>query len=186
MKRKTLDSPVKDDPSFGKIPKLGSSSSSPSAHVRVRGQVMPPSFEVPRAPSSQPRSVFASKARDFSGRAAEPPLEVMPITVWSLPAQSAAPPSSRTKELRRKSPGAEGDGDSLLSNAELAAGAVSSILRESDLKRSGSLPVEEALALSLQGVASVSSGVSLRFFSFFFGFELHTNFKSGIGRWLLT
>ena len=51
----------------------------------------------------------------------------------------------------------DGDGDSLLSNAELAAGMVSSILRDSDLKRSGTLPVEETLALSLQGVAFVSS-----------------------------
>ena len=42
-----------------------------------------------------------------------------------------------------------GDGDSLLLNAELAAGVVLSILKDYDLKRSGSLPVEEALALSL-------------------------------------
>ena len=49
----------------------------------------------------------------------------------------------------RKRPEADGDGDSLLSNAELAAGAISSILKDSDLKRSGALPVEEALALSL-------------------------------------
>ena len=76
------------------------------------------------------------------------------------------PPSSRAEELRGKSSEADGDGDSLLSNAELADGAVSSILRESDLKRPGALPVEEALALSLQGVASVSSDVSLRFVSF--------------------
>ena len=80
----------------------------------------------------------------------------MPITVWSPPAQSAMPPSSRAEEFRGKSPEADGDGDSLLSNAELTAGAVSSILRESNLKRSGVLPVEEALTLSLQGVASVS------------------------------
>ena len=33
VKRKTLDSPEKGRPSWGKIPKLGSSSSSPSAHV---------------------------------------------------------------------------------------------------------------------------------------------------------
>ena len=61
--------------------------------------------------------------------------------------------------MRRKDPEFEigGDGDSLLHNAELAAGAVSSILKDSDLKRSGALPVDEALALSLQGVASVSS-----------------------------
>ena len=135
VKRKTLDSPMKGGSSWGKVPKLGSSSSSPSAHVRVRGQMMPPSSEVPRAPSSQPHSVSAAKARDSLGRAAEPPLEVMPITVWSPPAQSAAPPSSRAEELRGKSPGADGDGNSLLSNAELAAGAVSSILRESYLKR---------------------------------------------------
>ena len=63
--------------------------------------------------------------------------------------QSAKPPSSRAEELRGKRPEANGDCDSWLSNAELAAGAVSSILRESDLKRSGVLPVEEALALSL-------------------------------------
>ena len=51
------------------------------------------------------------------------------------------------------------DEDSLLSNAELATGTISSILRDSDLKRSDALPVKEALALSLQGVASVSSCV---------------------------
>ena len=67
----------------------------------------------------------------------------------------------RAEELRGKRPKADGDGDSLLFNAELAAGAISFILRESDLKRSGALPVEEALALSFQGVAFVSSRVSL-------------------------
>ena len=81
MKRKTLDSPEKVSPSWGKIPKLGTSSSSPSTHVRVLGQGLPPPAEVPRAPSSQPRSGSTAKAKDSSGRAAEPPLEVMPITV---------------------------------------------------------------------------------------------------------
>ena len=80
-----MDSPVKGGPSWGKVPKLGSSSSSPSSHVRVRGQVMPPSSEVPRAPSSQPHSGSAAKARDSSGRAVKPPLEILPITVWSPP-----------------------------------------------------------------------------------------------------
>ena len=46
---------------------------------------MRPSSEVPRALSSQPHSVSAVKARDFSGGGG-PPLEVMPITVWSPPA----------------------------------------------------------------------------------------------------
>ena len=48
------------------------------------------------------------------------------------------------------------DEDSLLFNAELAAGAISSVLKDSDLGRSKALLVDEALALSLQGVASVS------------------------------
>ena len=110
---------------------------------------MPPPTEVSRAPSSQPRSASPAKAKDSSGRAAEPPLEVMPISIWSPPAQSAEPPPSIAKDLGRKHPKADGDEDSLFSNAELAAGAISSILRDSDLKRSGALPVEEALALSL-------------------------------------
>ena len=135
------------------------SSSSPSAHVQVQGQLLPPPDEVPRAPSSQLRSGYAAKAKDSSGRAVVPPLAVMPITIWSPPAQSAEPPPSREEELGRKRPEADGDRDSLLFNAELAVGAISSILRDSDLKRSGALPVEEALSLSLQGVASVSSRV---------------------------
>ena len=73
----------------------------------------------------------------------------MTISVWSPPAQSAEPPPSIAEELERKHLEADGDEDSLLSNAELAAGAISSILRDSNLKRSGALPVEEALALSL-------------------------------------
>ena len=86
VKRKTLDSPEKGRPSWGKVPKLGTSSSSPSTHVRVLRQVLPPPAEVPKAPGSQPRSGSAAKAKDSSGRATEPPLEVMPITVWSPPA----------------------------------------------------------------------------------------------------
>ena len=61
--------------------------------------------------------------------------------------------------MKRKGSEIDGDSDSLLLNAKLAAGAVSSILKDFDLKRSGALPIEEALALSLQGVASVSSHI---------------------------
>ena len=46
--------------------------------------------------------------------------------------------------------------DSLLSNAEPAAGAVSSILKDFDIGRPKELPIDEALALSFQGFASVS------------------------------
>ena len=83
VKRKTSDSVEKDRPAWGKVPKLGASSSSPSTHVRVPGQVLSPPAEVPKALSSQPRSGSAAKAKDSSGRAAEKPLEVMPISVWN-------------------------------------------------------------------------------------------------------
>ena len=119
--------------------------------------------EVPRAPSSQPRSASAAKAKDSSGRAAKPPLEVMPISVWSPPTQSAEPPPSIAEDLGRERLEAAGDEDSLLSNAELPAGAISSILRDSILKRSDALPVEEALALLIQVATSVSSHVFIFF-----------------------
>ena len=112
-----------------------------------------------RAPSSQPRSTSAAKAKDSSGRATESPLEVMSILVLSPPAQSAEPLFLIREDSRRERLKADGDEDSLLSNAELAAGAISSVLRDSDLKRSDALPVKEALALSLQEVASISSRV---------------------------
>ena len=125
----------------------------------MQGKAFPSPVEVPRAPSSQPRSASAAKAKDSSGRAAEPPLEVMHISVWSPLAQSAEPPHSIPEDLGRECLGVDGDKDSFISNAELATGAISSIHWDSDLKRSDALPVEKTLALSLQGVASVSSRI---------------------------
>ena len=139
------------------LDRLGASSSSPSTLVRVPGQALSPLAKVPKALSLQPHSGSSTKEKDFSGRAAEQPSEIMPITIWNPPAQSVKLPSSRVEELKRKGSKTDGDDDSLLLNVELATGAISSILKDSDLKRSGALPVEEALALSLQGVASVSS-----------------------------
>ena len=90
--------------------------------------------------------------------AAEQSLVVMPITVWNPPLEKVQSPPRKAAELKRKKPKAKVDKnkDSLLSNAELVAGAVSSILRDSDFGRSKAMLVDEALALSLQGVASVS------------------------------
>ena len=161
VKPKTSDFVEKDRPAWGKVLKLGASSSSPSSHVRELGLVLPPPDEVPKALSSQPGSSSTTKAKDSSGKAAEHPLEVMPITVWSPSTQSVETPSSRAEELKRKGSEAYGDGNSLLLNAELAAGVVSTILKDSNLKRLGALPVEEALDLSLQGVASVSFHILL-------------------------
>ena len=63
---------------------------------------------------------------------------------------------------------AAGDEDSLLSHAELAAGVVSSMLRDSDLRRVGALPVEEALALLLQGTASIRPSAFVDIFLYCF------------------
>ena len=90
--------------------------------------------------------------------AVEQSLMVMHITVWNPPLEKVKSPPRKAAELKRKKPKAKVDEnqDSLLFNAELAAGAVSSILRDSNLGKSKAMLVDEALALSFQGVASVS------------------------------
>ena len=153
-KRKISDSIEKDRPALVKVPKLGASSSSPCTHVHKPERVY-----APIVLSSRSHYGSAAEAEGPSGGVVEQPLVVTPITVWNPPTKRVRSPSRRAEEARRKDPESKigGDGDSLLHNAELAAGAVSSILKDSDLKRSVALPVDEALALSLQGVASVSS-----------------------------
>ena len=84
-----------------------------------------------------------------------PPLEVLPISVWSHSAQNSKLPHTTPEDEGRDCFGIEGDKDSLLTNSELAAEVVSSILRDSNLKRADAMFVEEALALSLQGAATV-------------------------------
>ena len=116
--------------------------------------------------SSQPRSGSATKAKSPLGKAVEQPLAIMPITVWNLSAKSVRPLSSKAEELKRNDSKTGGDGDSLLLDVKLTAGAVSSILKDSDLKRSSTMPVDEALALSLQGVSSVSSHILSYLISF--------------------
>ena len=77
VKRKTPDSLEKGHPSWSKVPRLATSSSSPSTHTRVQGQVSLPPAKVPKAPSSQLHFGSAAKAKDSSGKAVAPPLEVM-------------------------------------------------------------------------------------------------------------
>ena len=64
-----------------------------------------------------------------SGRIAEPPLEVLPISVWSPSSQNAKLPPTMPKDEGRDCFGTEGDEDSLLTNSELAAEATSSHMR---------------------------------------------------------
>ena len=108
--------------------------------------------------SPPPLSKPDAEAKSPLGAAIELPLTVMPITVWNPPVENAKSPPRRAAELKRKKskPKTGESKDSLFSNAELVAGAISSILKDSDLGRSKGLPIDEALALSLQGVASIS------------------------------
>ena len=113
--------------------------------------------EVSEEASVQRHSSFAVRAKGSSRKAAEPPLKVLPISVWSPSVQSTTPSPSRRGDVGNDSFGVEGGEDSLFTNAELAAGVVSFILRDSDIKKVEALCVEEALALSLQGTISVCS-----------------------------
>ena len=138
--------------------------SSPLAEVQKLGTSPPsPAQESERASSplvltSLPPSKPDVKAKGLSSAAVEQPLTIMPITVWNPPSDNAKSPPRGMAEPKRKisKPKADAIKNSLLSNAELTAGAISSILLESDLGRSKGLLVDEALALSFQGVASVS------------------------------
>ena len=56
----------------------------------------------------------------------------------------------------------------LLSHAELAVGAVSSILRDSNLRKVDALPVEEALALLFQGITFVRPSAFVDLFLYCF------------------
>ena len=154
-KRKKQNSSEKDRPVPAKVQKLGASPTSPT---REPERVSLPLAEAPLVLNSSPPSKPDIEAKSLLGAAVEQPLTVMPITVWNPPSENAHSSPRRAAELRRKKAkaGVDENKDSLLSNAELVAGAVSSILKDSDLGRSKGLPVDEALALSLQGVASVS------------------------------
>ena len=167
-KRKNSSSTEKDRPVSAKVQKLGASSSSLSTHVRKPERVPSPPSEAPTTLSSQPRSRSTANAENPLDEAVGQPLAIVPITVWNLPTRSVKSPSRKAEESKRKDSESKssGDGDSLLLNAELAPGAISSILKDSDLKRSKTLLVDEALALALQGVASVSPCVLSCLFPF--------------------
>ena len=158
VKRKNSGFAEKDRSALAKVPRLRASSSSPSTPVQKPEQAPSPAAEAPIVLSSQLPSKFAAKAKNLLGGSAEQPLAVVPITVLNPPTESVRSPPRRVENLKKKAPESQvgEDGDTLLLNAELATRAVSSILKDSDLGRSKALPVDEALALSLQRVASVS------------------------------
>ena len=84
---------------------------------------------------AQRRLSSAAGVKGSSRKAAEPPLKVLPISIWSPSAQNASSSPLTRGDVGNDRFEAEGGEDSLLTNTELAAGAVSSILRDSDLKK---------------------------------------------------
>ena len=138
--------------------------SSPLVEVQELGASPPSSAQEPEQASSPLVLTLLSplkpdvKAKGISSAAVAPLLTALPITVWNPPSDNAKSPPRGMAELSRKKLKSKAGvvKDSLLSNPELAAGAISSILLESDVGRSKGLTVDEALALSFQGVASVS------------------------------
>ena len=128
LKRKTPSPSEKDRPVLVKAPKLGAS---PVSSVRNPERVQSPMAEAPMVTSPPPPSKSAAKAKSLLGGAVEQPLVVMLITVWNPPSESIRSPPRRAEELKRKEPESKvgEDEDSLLFNVELAAGAVSSILK---------------------------------------------------------
>ena len=164
-KRKKSSSTEKDRPVFVKIKKLRAP---PTSLARKPERAQSPPAEAPVVTRSPPLSKPVVEAKSLLGGAVEQPLDGMPITVWNSPSESARPPPRRLEELKRKNSESKvgEDEDSFLFNAELAVGAISSVLKDSDLGRSKALPVDEALALSLQGVASVSPCVRQCLFPF--------------------
>ena len=101
---------------------------------------------------------YSSSTAGFKGssrKAAELPLKVLHISVWSFSMQNASPSPSTREDAGDGRFEAERGEDLLLTNAELTTRAISSILRDSDLKKVETLRVEESLALSLQGTVSI-------------------------------
>ena len=155
VKRKKSHSSEREQPVPAKVHKLGMPLTS---LIQEPERASSPLAEVPLVLYSPPSSKPVAETENLSGEAVEQPLTALPITVWNPPSDNAKSPPRKVAEPKRRKlkPKVDEIKDSLLSNAELAAGVVSSILKDSDIGRSKGLPVDEALALSLQGVASVS------------------------------
>ena len=175
VKRRKTDSPEREQPACAKIQKLEMPSSllalrperasSPLASLVPEPERASPLLaEVPPVSCPLPSSEPVTEAVNPSGEDGDQPLADMPIAVWNAPSGNAKSPPGKVAEPKiRKTKTKIGENkDSLLSNTELAAAVVSSILKDFDIGRSKELPVDEALVLSFQGFASVS--LQLRLF----------------------
>ena len=136
----------------GKVPRLGVPSPPSTAkgwgssnQVPARGQAPPSLAEVSKV----------AGPKISLGRTAELSLVVLPIFVPSPLAQDFERSPTTPEDEGKGCFGTRGEEDSLLSNSELATGAISSILRDSDLRRADAMFFKDVLALSLQGAATV-------------------------------
>ena len=99
----------------------------------------------------------AAGLKNSSGRSTELSLVILPISIQSPLAQDFKRPPTMSEDEGRGCFGVKGEEDSLLANSKLIVGAVSSILRDSNLRRADAMSVEGVLALSLQRAATVCS-----------------------------
>ena len=179
VKKRKTDSPERDQPAPTKVQKLEAPSSllvqrperasSPLASPVLEPERDSPSLAgVPPVLGPLPSSEPIVEAGNPSGEDGVQPLAAVPLAVWNAPSDSAkSPPGKPAEPTRRKTkPKNDENKDSLLSDAKLAAGAVSSILKDSDIVRSKELPVDEVLASTFQGFALVS--LQLRFLPYRF------------------
>ena len=169
VKRRKTDSPERDQPAPTKVQKLEAPSSllvqrpewasSPLASPVLEPERDSPSLAgVPPVLGPLPSSDTIAEAGNPSGEDGVQPLAAVPLAVWNAPSDSAkSPPGKSAEPTRRKTkPKNAENKDSLLSDAKLVAGAVSSILKDSDIVRSKELPVDEVLASTFQGFTLVS------------------------------
>ena len=168
VKRRKTYSPERDQSAPAKVQKLEAPSSllvhrperalSPQASPVLEPERDSPSLaEVPPVLGPLPPSGPIAEAGNPLGEDGIQPLAAVPITVWKAPSGNAKSPPGKSAEPRRRTKTTTSENkDSLLSSAKLAAGAVSWILKDSDIVRSKELPVDEALASSFQGFALVS------------------------------
>ena len=98
--------------------------------------------------------------------------------------QGAEPPPLMPNDVGRGLFDVVGDEDSLLSHVELTVGAVSSVIRDFDLKKVDALSVEEVLALFLQGTDFIRPSASVDPFPDCF--KLLIDSFLFFSRWLLT
>ena len=99
VKHKAQDPPESSLPARGKISKLGVSDPRSHSQVQVRGQVLSSSTKVSKVAGVQRRSSSTTRVKGSSRKVTEPPLKVLPISVWSPSVQNALPPHSTREDV---------------------------------------------------------------------------------------